>query len=205
MAISGSSSESQKGAMKNRNATSTPLRALRGPLAAHIVGLAFCLNVSFANPGDPYPKVDPAFWNLRLKTLGNDSIPMRSLKGKYLLLNFWGEWCPKCQEELPFLVRQKLKYSRNGLRIVGFLKSANLPKAKSLLKEKGADWTQIELNDPVERIFGIRKFPTNLLISPDGEIVMEGFSNHYQDFKKRMEALGPGSEVKTSEIPAPAK
>lgn len=94
------------------------------PKAAFIPGLAFCIGLAFAAPGESHPKVDPAFWGLKLKTLDGDSIPMGTLKGKYLLLNFWGEWCAKCQEELPFLVRQELKYSGNGLRIVGFLKAA---------------------------------------------------------------------------------
>ncbi|MBW8889405.1 MAG: TlpA family protein disulfide reductase [Fibrobacteres bacterium] len=167
--------------------------------------LAFCLASAPAMPSESFPKVDPVFWKLKLKTITDDSVPMASLQGRYLLLNFWGEWCAKCQEELPFLVRQEMKYSGSGLRIIGFLKTANMAKAKKLLKENGADWTQLQLDDQVERIFGIRKFPTNLLISPQGEIVMEGFSNHYQDFKKRLEASGSGSEVKKSEIPAPPK
>ena len=165
--------------------------------------LVSCLASAAAMPGESYPKVDPVFWKLKLKTIADDSVPMESLKGRYLLLNFWGEWCAKCQEELPFLVRQEMKYSGSGLRIVGFLKTENMAKAKKLLKENGADWTEIRLDDQVERIFGIRKFPTNLLISPQGEIVMEGFSNHYQDFKKRMQASGSGAEIKKSEIPAP--
>lgn len=172
---------------------------------ALFLGVAALFGRSLAGPGEPFPKVDPAFWKLDLKTIDDQPIPGQSLKGKYLLLNFWGEWCAKCQEELPFLVRQELKYSKNGLRVVGFLKAADMAKAKKVLKENGADWTQIRLDDKVERIFGIRKFPTNLLISPEGEIVMEGFSNHYQDFRKRMEALGPGSEVKQSEIRPPTK
>jgi thiol-disulfide isomerase/thioredoxin len=167
--------------------------------------LAVWLTSSPAMPSESYPKVDPVFWKLKMKTIADDSIPMESLKGRYLLLNFWGEWCAKCQEELPFLARQEMKYSGSGLRIIGFLKTANIAKAKKLLKENNADWTQIQLDDQVEKIFGIRKFPTNLLISPQGEIVMEGFSNHYQDFKKRLEASGSGTEVKKSEIAAPLK
>jgi len=34
--------------------------------------------------------VDPIFWKLELKTIADDSVPMESLKGRYLLLNFWG-------------------------------------------------------------------------------------------------------------------
>jgi len=170
------------------------------PCLAFVFVLLFSISLSHAAPGETFPQVDPAFWKLNLKTIANDPVPMESLKGKYLLLNFWGEWCAKCQEELPFLVRQELKYSKNGLRIVGFLKTGDLGKAEKLLKKNGADWTQIQLDEEVERIFRIRKFPTNLLISPQGEIVMDGFSNHFQDFKKRMEALGPASEIKKSDI-----
>ena len=167
--------------------------------------LAVCLTSAAALPGEIHPKVDPGFWKLKLKTIAEDSVPMASLQGRYLLLNFWGEWCAKCQEELPFLARQEMKFSGGGLRIVGFLKTANLAKAKKLLKENGADWTQIPLDDQVEKMFAIRKYPTNLLISPQGEIVMDGFSNHYQDFKRRLEGSGAASEVKRSEIPARAK
>lgn len=166
---------------------------------------ALCLHVSWAMENQSFPKVDPAFWRMKVKTIANDSLQMDSLRGKYVLLNFWGEWCQKCQEEIPFLVRQEKKYARGGLKIVGFLKSQNPAKAKKLLKESGADWTQVELNPQVEEMFHIRKFPTNLLISPSGEIVMEGFSNHYQDFKKRLEAAGPAPEVKQNEISAPKK
>jgi thiol-disulfide isomerase/thioredoxin len=169
------------------------------------LGFALCLSASWAGENQSFPKVDPAFWRMKVKTVGNDSLRLESLRGKYVLLNFWGEWCQKCQEEIPFLVRQEKKYSRSGLEIVGFLKSQNPAKAKKLLKENGADWTQIELDPQVEEMFHIRKFPTNLLISPDGEIVMEGFSNHYQDFKRRLAASGPAPEVKQNEISAPKK
>src|SRR4051812_45405887 len=130
-----------------------------------LIFLAFCLTSASPMPGETYPKVDPVFWKLKLKTIEDDSVPMESLKGRYLLLNFWGEWCAKCQEELPFLARQEMKYSGSGLRIVGFLKAADMAKAKKVLKENHADWTQIQLDDQVERLFAIRKFPTNLLIS----------------------------------------
>ena len=174
-------------------------------LRTFCLGLALYLYSSWAAENQSFPKVDPAFWRLKIKTIADDSLRLDSLRGKYVLLNFWGEWCQKCQEEIPFLVRQEKKYARTGFKIVGFLKSENRAKAKKLLKENGADWTQVELDPQVEEMFHIRKFPTNLLISPDGEIVMEGFSNHYQDFKKRLESSGPAPEVKQNEISAPKK
>ena len=177
--------------------------AFRLPLFAFI--LAFGLCRSGAAPAPAFPKVAPAFWNLKLKTLDGDSLPAASLRGGYVLLNFWGEWCPKCREELPFLKRQHAKYAARGLRIVGLLKSVNAVAARKMIAENGAAWTQCELDSATEAIFGIEKFPTNILISPEGEIVMQGFSGHFQEYKRRMDALGGGSEIGKNAIATPAK
>lgn len=186
----------------------TAFRSLRrvSILALALLGGLWAAPAGKPANADPksFPKVAPSFWNMRFKTLAGDSVRMDSLRGKYVLLNFWGEWCPKCQEEIPFLARQDRKYSGRGLRIVGFLKSVDRAKAEKLLRANGAAWTQLESNDAVESLFGVGKFPTNLLLSPEGEIVMQGFSNHWQEYKRRMDALGGGSAIKQADISRPA-
>jgi thiol-disulfide isomerase/thioredoxin len=46
---------------------------------------------------------DPAFWGAQLDTPSGVPLPMASLRGNPLLLNFWATWCPPCIEELPLL------------------------------------------------------------------------------------------------------
>ncbi|GEM_PF-3077725 len=134
------------------------------------------------NPSGVYP----GFWKLKLPTLLGDTVDFKSLRGKYVLLNFWGEWCGTCIEEIPFLIKLNDRYGKDKLRIVGLIKSEDPDRARKLIRKNQLAWPQIPLPEEVERQFAIRKFPTNLLISPEGEIVMYGFSHHFQDFKKRM-------------------
>ena len=149
------------------------------------------------------PTVYPAFWTSKLPTLEGDTVDFKSLRGKYVLLNFWGEWCGTCIEEIPFLIKLNDKYGKDKLRIIGLIKSEDPIRAKKLIRKNRMGWPQIPLTAEMERRFAIRKFPTNLLISPEGEIVMNGFSHHFHDFKRRMGDTV--SVIGTNEIKAPPK
>ncbi|MES1980798.1 MAG: TlpA disulfide reductase family protein [Pseudomonadota bacterium] len=49
-----------------------------------------------ANGADP-------FWSLSFDTPDGRPLAMNTFRGKPLLVNFWGTWCPPCVEELPLL------------------------------------------------------------------------------------------------------
>jgi len=44
-----------------------------------------------------------ALWTSSFDTPDGAPLPMRSFRGKPLLINFWATWCPPCIEELPLL------------------------------------------------------------------------------------------------------
>jgi thiol-disulfide isomerase/thioredoxin len=112
--------------------------------------------------------IAPDFWTTSFVTIDGDPLNLRSFRGKFLLLNFWGEWCRPCVTELSTLVEADHIYAGRGLRIVSFLKSKNLSRARAMIREKGMSWPQILLTDSLEAQFGIRAYPTNILIAPDG-------------------------------------
>lgn len=63
--------------------------------------------------------LDPAFWQLNFAKPDGGSLPMNSLRGKSLLLNFWATWCPPCIEELPLLSRFYEENSAKGWQVLG--------------------------------------------------------------------------------------
>ena len=70
-----------------------------------------------ARPNRP-PGSTPAP-DFTLATTTGELVSMSDLRGKVILLNFWGTWCGPCRMELPDFVKLQNKYKKDGLEIVG--------------------------------------------------------------------------------------
>lgn len=115
------------------------------------------------------------------KDMNGKTVSLDGLKGKYVLLDFWGSWCGPCRESHPHLKELYKKYKNR----VAFINVAqenvrDIAEARKLwktaVKEDGMTWTQILNNEGREecdmiRLFGISSFPTKVLIDPDGVVV----------------------------------
>jgi thiol-disulfide isomerase/thioredoxin len=126
--------------------------------------------------------VEDFVWSLKLKDTKNNEISFADYKGKYLLLNFWGEWCGPCIAEIPELVEIYNEFPKERLEIVSFLKTQNLEKAKKLISEKNIKWPQILLTEGIEKKFRILAYPTNILVNPDSKT----FYKYNQTTKKSL-------------------
>lgn len=96
-------------------------------------------------------------------------------RGKYILLDFWGFWCPPCREELPYLREAYKRYQSRGLEIVGMNTDEYTPESiKKSLADNGMTWTQARHDSIMELKdfqFRIESFPSTFLISPEGKIL----------------------------------
>lgn len=108
-------------------------------------------------------------WDLIIAPLEESPIPLRSLKGRAILLNFWGEWCAPCIAEIPALVQSREKWSEDELTIVGMLNTFNLEAAEALIEEHAMTWPHVRTSDNLVEQFKVNSYPTNILILPDGE------------------------------------
>lgn len=97
-------------------------------------------------------------------------------RGKYVLLDFWGFWCPPCRAEIPYLREAYKRFQARGLEIVGMNTDGDftIESIKKGLADNNITWTQaredsfVELKDAQLRI---ESFPTTFLVAPDGKIL----------------------------------
>jgi thiol-disulfide isomerase/thioredoxin len=54
------------------------------------------------------------FYDLRFKDSAGKLIRLSELRGKVVLLHFWGSWCPPCQRELPELLKLQRALSKSS-------------------------------------------------------------------------------------------
>lgn len=121
--------------------------------------------------------VEPAFWDTTLFTLAGDTLHLAELRGRYVLLNAWGEWCAPCLQELPDLAYARTQWPDSILTLVGLLSTTDLEAAQRVIQDRQISWFNVRLGDAFRQQFDIDRYPTNILVRPDGTYLHVGAIN----------------------------
>lgn len=104
-------------------------------------------------------------------TEDHQTISNASLRGKVVLLDFWGTWCPPCRESVPMLRDLNKKYSGKAFELVGVSSDDDADVWKTFLQAQHMDWPDyLDASDEVQRAFKIESFPTFIVLDKDGVI-----------------------------------
>jgi thiol-disulfide isomerase/thioredoxin len=136
----------------------------REPLTFYYMKELDSMKSKMGTAGAAMSEIDTSWVDITASTIDGKTVQLGSLKGRFLLLNFWGEWCKPCIEEVPALVKASREYPRAKLQIVSFLRSSNLAKARETIRRLGISWPQLVLTPELEKRFKVQGFPTNILI-----------------------------------------
>ena len=110
-----------------------------------------------------------------LRSYQGETISLSSLKGKYILVDFWGSWCGWCIEAIPEIQKyyDKYKEKMNFLTVACSDKESSWKSAIEKHKMQGFV-NLIDDNGKVASLYSLHAYPTMLLINPDGIIEAVG-------------------------------
>jgi len=119
------------------------------------------------------------------RTLTNKDFNTKDLRGKYVLLDFWGSWCGHCRKSNPHLRELYAKYKDKGFEIVGIayemMPTIERSRQATLnaVKEDGLPWPQLLNNEMAQKFdvvkaYNVGAFPTKVLIDTTGKIIWKG-------------------------------
>lgn len=115
------------------------------------------------------------------KLANGKTISLAEFKSKkYVLLDFWGTWCVHCRALSPDMIKMYKKYESKGLEILS-IATDNDRKLwqKAIVDDRTGLWKHILLNDASKSPkgdnlvlqFGVKTYPTFILIDKEGKIV----------------------------------
>jgi cytochrome c biogenesis protein CcmG/thiol:disulfide interchange protein DsbE len=113
----------------------------------------------------------------RATQLSGGHLSLQSLRGHWVVLNFFASWCAPCQTEEPDLVQFAYQQSRlaDGARLVSVVYQDSDSAAASFERAQGAT-TWPTVTDPggtVANSYGVAAPPTTFLIDPRGRVAAE--------------------------------
>lgn len=108
------------------------------------------------------------------RLLGTDDkvYNLSDYKGKALVINFWGTFCPPCVEEMPEFQRQWEKWRNEPFEILGINLSEDRLTASNFQKRLNITFPILyDQNRATERQYQLRSYPTTFFVHPDGTIM----------------------------------
>ncbi|HEX5732934.1 MAG TPA: redoxin domain-containing protein [Blastocatellia bacterium] len=136
------------------------------------------------------PKQMEAF---NLKTLDGKMLSSADLKGRVVVINYWGIWCGWCVEEMPEFQKLNEKYKNDKevmiLTINNDQNSAGVPK---WMEKNKYNFNVLFDDGYVDAKADIKGFPTTWFIDKEGRIafVKDGWTQKLvEEFSWRIEAL----------------
>ena len=121
-------------------------------------------------------------------TLDGERLDLASLRGRPVIINFWGPSCIPCRTEFPLFLDKLEEHAADRLAIVGVLNEDPPEPARAFVDEFGATWpTVMDPDEAMARAYRVAGRPQTYFVDRDGairsiqigEVREDGFERQY--------------------------
>ncbi|WP_338647894.1 TlpA disulfide reductase family protein [Flavobacterium sp. KS-LB2] len=121
--------------------------------------------------------VNDSIFDFNLLDRNNNEFDTKSIKGKWILIDFWASWCGPCRKQLPELKKIYEENPKNNFEIVGVSIDEEKTKWTKALDKEQLNWINVNENKgfygKIALKYNVDSVPRNYLINPEGKIIAE--------------------------------
>ena len=112
---------------------------------------------------------------INLATPTGPKLTLSSLRGKYVLIDFWASWCGPCRQENPNVVKAYNQFKDKGFTIYSVSLDQDKAKWERAIASDGLTWNHVSdlagWNSVAGAAYGVKAIPQSFLIDPQGKII----------------------------------
>ena len=128
-----------------------------------------------ANPRRAREAYAPDF---SITTLSREFLELNDLRGKVVVLDFWGTWCPPCVQAVPWLRDLQKKHATDPFVLIGVSSDSDEPVVRDFLSKNQMEWPEYWDRDrKFQQPWSIRAWPTYIVIDDEGIVRLRSTGN----------------------------
>ncbi|MEY2640053.1 MAG: hypothetical protein RIR90_1535 [Bacteroidota bacterium] len=122
-----------------------------------------------------HPLLNKQAPEISMPDITGNTFNLSSLRGKYVLVDFWASWCKPCREENPNVVAAYNQFKDKNFTILGVSLDSDKGSWVKAIQKDGLTWTHISdlkmWETSVVNTYQFEGIPFNVLIDPQGKVI----------------------------------
>ncbi|WP_411334459.1 thiol-disulfide oxidoreductase ResA [Metabacillus indicus] len=128
-------------------------------------------NIIHKDPNKTVVMADAEAPDFILPNLNGDLVKLSDLRGKAVLVNFWGSWCGPCKREMPALQDSYNQYREHDFEVITInIEESNFA-VENYFEENNLSLPAVlDKEGQVYDAYGIYNLPASIFIKADGTV-----------------------------------
>ncbi|MBA61485.1 MAG: hypothetical protein CMJ76_03880 [Planctomycetaceae bacterium] len=115
-------------------------------------------------------------FDFSLTSINDKPLSLADYKGKVVIVDFWGTWCPPCRAEIPSFIKLQEEFGEQGFQMIGLNYEggsaiSDKEKVKNYVSSEGINYPCALGDDATQQqVPDFNAYPTTLFIDKKGKV-----------------------------------